>query len=72
VLEGRKEMKLWRQIINRSDFIIPAARALLSAISIVIINSVAGPIETHGILEVARQWMSGLNLFLLRMSDYKF
>jgi hypothetical protein len=48
------------------------ARALLGAISIVVINNVAGPTETSGILEVTKQWMSRLNRFLLGISDYKF
>jgi hypothetical protein len=38
----------------------------------VIINNVAGPTETSGILEVAKQWMSRLDRFLVGISDYKF
>jgi hypothetical protein len=48
------------------------ARALLGAISTALINNVGGPIETSGIVEVTKQWMSRLNRLLLGISDYKF
>lgn len=65
-------MQPCRQVMNENGDVKHAARALLSAISIFVINNVAGPTETSGVLEVAKQWMSRLNRFLLEISDYKF
>jgi hypothetical protein len=65
-------MQPWRHVRNQNGEFKHTARALLGAMSIVMINNVVGPIETSGILEVTKQWMSRLNRFLVGISDYKF
>jgi len=64
-------MKPWQQIIKQNADFRHATRALLSAISTVIINNVLGQTQTSRTLE-AKQRMSGQNVSCLGMSDYKF